>query len=122
MQRVILVAVKDLLFGSKIQESGKRTGTTLLWASRFSPLQEVVADRRPDVLIVDLGEPGVMDALRAVRDARPDLRIVGFLGHVQEANAAEARSLGVEELFTKGQFSAQVDRILVREREAPQPA
>ena len=118
MQKQLLVAVKDLLFGSKIQESGRRTGTTLSWAPRFSPLAEVVADKQPDVLIADLGEPGLLDQLAVIREVRPDLRVVGFLGHVQEDAAAQARALGVQALYTKGQFSAQVDRILEREREA----
>jgi hypothetical protein len=116
MARTILVAVKDLLFGSKIQTSGKRTETPLLWASRFEPLPEVVAQKRPDVLVADVGEPGMLEALRVIRAASPELRIVGFLGHTLEEAAAEAEVLGVE-LFTKGQFSAQVDRILVRERD-----
>lgn len=117
MARVILVAVKELLFGSKIQEAGRRTGTTLSWAPRFDRLRDVAAARRPDVLLADLGEPGMLDELAAVRALLPDVRIVGFLGHTQEAAADDAARLGVAEVFTKGQFSAQVDKILLRERE-----
>ncbi len=117
MSRTILVAVKDLLFGSKIQESGKRTATPLQWASRFERLRDVVAAKRPDVLVADLGDPGLLEELEAVRAAAPQLRIVGFLGHTLEHEAARAEALGAE-VFTKGQFHAQVDRILVRERDA----
>lgn len=117
MARTILVAVKDLLFGSKLQEAGKRTGTTLSWSPRFDRLRDVAAARKPDVIVADLGEPGMIEELEAVRQALPQVRIVGFCGHTAEAVLADAERVGVAAVFTKGQFSAQVDRILERERE-----
>jgi DNA-binding NarL/FixJ family response regulator len=116
MARTILVAVRDLLFGSKIQEAGKRSGTPLQWASRFEKLSDVAAAKKPDVVIADLGEPGMVEELAAVRRALPNARILAFAGHTQEASFAQAEALGVHELFTKGQFSAQVEKILIRER------
>jgi DNA-binding NarL/FixJ family response regulator len=116
MPRTILVAVRDLLFGSKIQEAGKRTGTPLQWASRFEKLRDVAAAKQPDVVIADLGEPGILEELAAVRQSLPNTRILAFAGHVQEALFAQAEELGVNELFTKGQFSAQVEKLLLRER------
>lgn len=121
MARTILVAVRDLLFGSKIQESGKRTGTPLQWASRFEKLRDVATAKQPDVVIADLGEPGMLEELAAIRQALPNTRIVAFAGHVQEAAFAQAEALGISELFMKGQFSAQVDKVLLRERgDAPE--
>jgi DNA-binding NarL/FixJ family response regulator len=113
--RTILVAVKDLLFGSKIQEAGKRTATALSWAPRFDKLSEVARTRRPDVLIADFGDPGLLDELTLVREALPQVRIVGFAGHSAEDVIARARGLGAE-VLTKGQFSSQIDQLLVRER------
>jgi ActR/RegA family two-component response regulator len=116
MRRTILIAVKDLLFGSKIQEAGKRTKTELQWASRFEKLRDVAQAKQPQVVIVDLGEPGVLEELAAVRAALPEARLLGFVGHAQEAVITEAVQLGVDEVLSKGQFSTQVDKILVRER------
>ena len=116
MARTILVAVRDLLFGSKIQESGKRTATTLQWASRFEKLRDVAQAKTPDVIIADLGEPGIIDELAAIRQALPQTRLLGFAHHVHEDLMAQATKFGVDEVFTKGQFSAHVDKILVRER------
>ncbi len=116
MARTILVAVKDLLFGSKIQEAGKRTGTALQWSPRFDRLRDVAETKAPDVIIADLGEPGMLDELAAVREKRPGTRILGFAGHVQEDLMAQAQQLGVTEVFSKGQFNTQLDRILARER------
>lgn len=111
MQPVILVAVKDLLFGSKIDGAGKRAGIALQWASRFEPLRAVVAAKAPAVLVADIGEPGILEELAAIRGARPDLTMIGFTGHTAEDAMTVAESLGVE-VFTRGQFSAQVERIL----------
>lgn len=116
MPRTILVAVRDLLFGSKIQEAGKRTATPLQWASRFEKLRDVAAAKQPDLVIADLGEPGMLEELAAVRQSLPNTRILAFAGHVQEALFVQAEELGVNELFTKGQFSAQVEKLLLRER------
>lgn len=116
MANTILVAVRDLLFGSKIQEAGKRSGTTLQWASRFEKLRDVAQAKKPDVVIADLREADILDELAAVREAFPKARIIGFTGHSDEAGIARATQIGVDEIFTKGQFSAQVETILVRER------
>jgi DNA-binding NarL/FixJ family response regulator len=116
MARTILVAVKDLLFGSKIQEAGKRTGTTLAWASRFERLSEVAKAKRPDVIIADLSQPEALDELTIILRDAPQVRVIGFAGHVLEDLMDGARKIGVAEVLTKGQFSSQVDRILVRER------
>lgn len=116
MNRVILVAVRDLLFGSKIQEAGKRSGTPLAWASRFEKLRDVAAAKRPDVIVADLAEAGMLDELAAVKSAQPGVKVIGFAGHVNETALEGAAALGADEVYTKGQFAAQVERILVRER------
>jgi DNA-binding NarL/FixJ family response regulator len=116
MAHTILVAVKDLLFGSKIQEATKRTATVVTWSPRFEKLRDVAAARRPEVIIADLGEPGMLEELAAVKALLPDVKVLGFLGHTQEAAAGEAERIGVSEVYTKGQFSAQLDKILVAAR------
>ena len=118
MSRKILVGVKDLLFGSKIHEAAKRSGTELAFAPRFERLRDVAKARGPDVLIVDLGEPGMIEELAAVKADAPSVKIIGFCGHVFESVMAEADRLGVDEVMTKGQFAARVEALLVRERDA----
>lgn len=115
--RTILVAVKDLLFGSKIEAAGKQTGTPLQWASRFERLSEVARARRPDTVIADLADPGILEELRAIKAERPEVRIVGFTGHAELAIIEAARQVGVDQILTRGQFSASVGQLLERERE-----
>ncbi len=117
MPRQILVAVRDLLFGSKIQAAAQRTGTAVQWASRFEPLSQVVAQRSPDVLIVDLAQPGAIDELSAIRSSGRPLHIVGYCGHTSESVLAEAEQLGVDEVMSNGTFHRKLDEILLRVRE-----
>jgi DNA-binding NarL/FixJ family response regulator len=114
----VLVAVRDLIFRSKIDAAAARTGASVAFAPRGQPLPDAVRSLSPRALVVDLGEPGVLEALREVRDAAPDLRIVGFFGHLREDLAEEARALGAE-VYTRGQFAARLDALLSLERGAP---
>ncbi len=111
---MILVAVRDLLFGSKIDAAAKRLGVEIAWAPRNVPLSLVAFERRPPLILADLGEAGVMRELRAIRARSPATRVIGFLGHLQTDLMDEARSIGVEEVLTRGQLSASLDDVLQR--------
>jgi hypothetical protein len=109
---MILIAVRDLMFASKIDAAAKRMAAEIAWAPRGVPLSRAALERPPRLLLADLGQPGILDELRAVRAGAPGVRIVGFLGHLEEGLMAEARSVGVEEVLTRGQLAAQLDRVL----------
>src|SRR5512146_2015681 len=118
---MILVAVRDLLFASKIDAAAKRVGAQVTWAPRNLPLSGAAADRRPDLVLADLGERGMIDELRVVRATLPRVRIVGYLGHLEADLMDEARSIGVDEVLTRGQLAASLDAVLVSAG-APAPA
>ncbi len=111
---MLLVAVRDLLFRSKIEAAAARLGVPLTWAPRDQPLAEVALERRPDVILADLAEAGALDEVRAVLERAPATRVVGFLGHLQTDLMDEARSLGVEEVLTRGQLAKGLDEALLR--------
>jgi hypothetical protein len=111
---MILVAVRDLLFGSKIDAAAKRLGVKIAWAPRNVPLSLVALERKPSLILADLGEAGVMDELRAVRARIPATRVIGFLGHLRTDLMDEARSIGVEEVLTRGQLASSLDDVLRR--------
>lgn len=117
MARTVLVAVKDLLFGSKIDSSAKRVGLELQWSPRFEKLGDVAASRRPDTIIAALDEPGTLEELKRVREELPEVRLIGFAGHVMKDLLDEARALGMDEVLTKGQFAVTLDKVLAREKE-----
>jgi len=110
---MLLVAVRDLLFASKIDAAAKRLGVSLDWAPRNVPLSTVALDRRPGSILADLGEQGILAELRAIRAGAPATRVVGFLGHLREDLMDEARSIGVAEILTRGQLAASLDEVLL---------
>ncbi|HEX9288600.1 MAG TPA: hypothetical protein VF904_03665 [Anaeromyxobacteraceae bacterium] len=111
---MVLVAVRDLLFGSKIDAAAKRLGVEVVFAPRNMPLSAFAQERRPQMILADLGEPGFMAELRAILGHAPATRVVGFLGHLRTDLMDEARSLGVEEVLTRGQLAASLDDVLLR--------
>lgn len=117
MARTVLVAVKDMLFGSKIDSSAKRVGLEIQWSPRFEKLSEVAQARKPDTIIAALDEAGTLDELKIVKESLPEVRLIGFAGHVMTDLLAQARELGMDEVFTKGQFAVILDKVLTKELE-----
>src|ERR687883_290402 len=100
---MILVAVRDLLFGSKIDAAAKRLGVEIAWAPRGVPLSQVAAERNPAVVLADLGER------RAVLGRAPATQVVGSLGNRETGLMGRARAAGVAELLRRGQLRASLD-------------
>jgi DNA-binding NarL/FixJ family response regulator len=118
----VLIAVRDLVFRSKIESSARRVDVPVAAAPRGQPLPDAVRALGPRAVVADLGEPGMIDALRLAREVSPQLRIIGFFGHVREDLADEARALGAE-VYTRGQLAARIDELLSQQRnDAPQSA
>ena len=111
---MILVAVRDLLFGSKIDAAAKRLGVEIAWAPRGSPLSQVAAERKPSVVLADLGERGALDELRIILRQAPATHVVGFLGHLETDLMEAARGAGIAEVLTRGQLAASLDAVLSR--------
>jgi AmiR/NasT family two-component response regulator len=107
----VILAVRDLVFRSKILAAAERLGTTVTIAPRGTPLEQVARDHGPGTLIVDLGEPGVVDQIPAARTAGAT-RVVGFLGHLQADLMEASRQAGVDDVLTRGQFVQRLDDLL----------
>ena len=107
----VLVAVRDLLFRSRISAAAQRLGVDARLAPRGVPLADAVRDAGAATVLVDLGEPGVLDEIRRVR-ATGNARVVGFLGHLETALAQAALDAGVDEVLSRGQLAARLDDVL----------
>jgi thioredoxin len=118
---VILIAVRDLLFRSKIDAAAHRLGVEIAHAPREGALAAAVEARRPSLLLADLSQPGALDALRDVRALAAPPRIVGYLGHLSTDLMDQARALGVDEVLTRGQLAGSLDRVLSSARGSREP-
>ncbi|MGC3998183.1 MAG: hypothetical protein QM767_12155 [Anaeromyxobacter sp.] len=108
---MIVIAVRDLMFRSRIVAAAERLGVPVKLAPRGAPLAEAVRDLPGATVLADLGEPGLLDQLPAAREGS-GVRVIGFLGHLQEDLMARAQEAGVDEVFTRGQFVARLDGLL----------
>lgn len=106
----LLIAVRNLLFRSRIEEAARRAGVTVLLALRDQPLGQAIQKMGPGTVLADLNQPGALEALREAV-AGGSIRAVGYLGHLQNDLMAEAETAGVE-VLTRGQLSGQLDALV----------
>jgi hypothetical protein len=107
----VIVAVRDLLFRSKIHAAAERLGVEVRLAPRGTPLAQATRDLGPGTLLADLGEPGIIDEVAGARQAGAT-RVIGFLGHLRTDLMEAAAAAGVDEVLTRGQFVQRLDDIL----------
>ena len=107
----VILAVRDLVFRSKILAAAERLGADVRIAPRGTPLAEAARAHGPGTLVVDLGEAGVVEQIPAAKEAGA-ARVVGFLGHLQADLLEASRGAGVDEVLTRGQFVQRLDDIL----------
>lgn len=108
----LLVSVRDLVFRSKIHAAAERLGVQVRFAPRGARLSDAARELGQGTVIADLSEPGVLDEIRAAREAALPVRVIGFLGHVEVELAGAARAAGVDEVVSRGQFVQRLDAIL----------
>ncbi len=107
----ILVAVRDLLFRSRIQAAAERLAAQVRFAPRGVPLAEAARELGGGMILADLSEAGVLDQVREVKRS-PGFRVIGFLGHLQVDLARAATDAGVDEVLSRGQLVQRLDGIL----------
>jgi len=115
-----IVAVRDLVFRSKILAAAERIGASVKLAPRGTPLDEAVRELGPGTLIVDLAEPGVVEQIGLAKAAGAT-RVLGYAGHLAEDLMARAREAGADEVLSRGQFAQRLEGLLLDAGEAGQP-
>ncbi len=107
----VILAVRDLVFRSKVLAAAERLAADVRIAPRGTPLEEAARALGPGTLVVDLAEPGVVEQVGAAKRAGAS-RVVGFLGHLQGDLMEASLRAGVDEVLTRGQFVARLEEIL----------
>ena len=113
---MVIAAVEDLLFSSKIRTVARQLGVEVVFARTPDAILREVRERQPSLLVVDLNGAGTepIDTLARVAGgeatARP--RIVGFASHVQTHTIAAARAAGADEVMPRSAFAASLADIL----------
>jgi DNA-binding NarL/FixJ family response regulator len=111
MPRVVAY-MDDLFFQMKLAETGKHLGLEVKVASNAESLLQLL-DPPPRLVIVDLNARSQpFEAMKQLRSVQPDLRVIGFLSHVQTGLAEQARAAGFDEVMPRSKFSMSLPDIL----------
>jgi len=113
---MILAAVDDMLFRSRIRTTAKLIGVELVFARTPAEIISQARALKPALVIFDLNSKR-MNPLRAIGQmkADPDLvgiRTLGFVSHVDAETIAAARAVGIDQVLARSAFAAQLGDIL----------
>jgi PleD family two-component response regulator len=113
---MILAAVDDLLFSSKIRTTAKQAGIALTFARTPEDVLERARTLRPSLVIVDLNaakiDPiGTIERLKQDAELR-EIRTIGFVSHVDAAAIGAARAAGADQVMPRSAFASQLADIL----------
>jgi PleD family two-component response regulator len=114
---VILAAVDDLMFASKITAAARQLGVEVVLARTSDEVLQQARTLRPRLIIVDLNgkrtQPlATIAALKSDVDLA-QIRTIGFVSHVQTELIELARQAGVDDVMARSAFSANLGEILL---------
>jgi CheY-like chemotaxis protein len=111
MGRVIAL-MDDLFFQMKLAETAKQLGVEVKVATNGEALMKLM-ESAPKLVIVDLNARSQpLLAIEKLRQVRKDIRVVGFLSHVQTELAAQAQAAGCDEVLPRSSFTQNLAAIL----------
>jgi PleD family two-component response regulator len=114
---MILAAIDDLMFASKITAAARQLGVEVVLARTSDEVLQQARTLRPRLIIVDLNgkrtQPlATIAALKSDVDLA-QIRTIGFVSHVQTELIESARQAGVDEVMARSAFSAKLGEILL---------
>jgi hypothetical protein len=103
----ILILCRDLMFTSKITATAKAHGVAFKVIRDPSKLSDEPAAR----MMVDLTQEGYLQAA-ADWKSRTQGHVTGFAGHTDVETLQAAKAAGLDDVFTRGAFTANLDRMI----------
>jgi len=108
----VAALMDDLFFQMKLAETAKQLGVEVKVATNGEALMGLMAAELR-LVIVDLNARSQpIAAIEKLRQARKDVRVVGFLSHVQTELAAQAQAAGCDEVLPRLSFTQNLAAIL----------
>jgi len=112
---MVLIAVDDLLFSSRIRTAASQLGTEILFTRTSEDVLREARSRKPVLIVFDLNADKIqpVETIRAIK-ADPALcaiRALGFVSHVRTDLIEAARAAGAE-VMPRSAFASGLDEIL----------
>jgi DNA-binding NarL/FixJ family response regulator len=119
---MVLAAVDDLLFSSKIRATAKQAGVDVTFARSPQEVIDQARAQKPSLIVFDLNS-GKTDPVATIAALKGDaalsgLRILGFASHVHADLIASARNAGADQVLPRSAFAANLAGILLSSRDA----
>jgi DNA-binding NarL/FixJ family response regulator len=116
-RQMILVAVDDFLFRSKIRATAKHTGVEVSFARTAAEVLEQARTSKPSLVILDLNSTALepIETLGALKAdaALAGIPTLGFVSHVDTARIQAARQAGADQVMARSAFAGQLAEILL---------
>jgi len=105
-QRPALAYCPDLLFTSKITDTGRHLGIKVEVANSITQLEARASAIQPALVFIDLGSNGVdyASSIRRLRNALPDTVLIAYGSHVDKQLREQAQSAGCHEVYVRSEF------------------
>jgi len=111
MGRVVAL-MDDLFFQMKLVETAKQLGVEVKVATNGEAFLGLMASEAK-LVIVDLNARSQpIAAIEKLRQTQKEVRVVGFLSHVQTDLAAQAQAAGCNEVLPRSSFTQNLAAIL----------
>jgi len=114
---MILAAVDDLLFRSKIRTTAKQAGVEVTFARTPAEILDQSRTLKPALVIFDLNsakaEP--IETIAAMKNdpALASVRTLGFVSHVHTDLIEAARTAGIDDVMARSAFAGNLAEILL---------
>ena len=121
---MILAAVDDFLFRSKIRTTAKQAGVDLTFVRSAADVLEEARAKKPTLVIFDLntdkGDPVSTIAAMKQDPALAGISTLAFVSHVHAGLIQAARAAGADAVMPRSAFASQLAEILLADR-TPKP-
>jgi DNA-binding NarL/FixJ family response regulator len=108
----VVALMDDLFFQMKLAETAKQLGVEVKVAANGEALIALMKSS-PKLVIVDLNARShPVQSIEKLRETCKDVRVVGFLSHVQRDLAAQAQAAGCDEVLPRSLFTQNLAAIL----------
>jgi len=112
---MVLAVIDDLMLRSRVSAAAKASGAQIRFAGSETAAIACAAEG-PALILIDLNGRRT-DPIRVVARLKADaalsqIRIVGFVSHVDVETIAGARAAGVDRVLARGAFVNQLPTIL----------
>jgi ActR/RegA family two-component response regulator len=109
-----IALIQDLLFRAKLEAAASRLGAALTMAPDQAAAIEAARRSDTPTVVVDLnhGAHDALDMVRAVRQASPSARIIGYCSHVETDLRQRAAEAGCTEVVPRSAFVMRMEEWL----------